>query len=230
MKHLKKISNKEIADVIKYGEHKVIVVEKVPVIASGSYKANYYIIDLETLEKEVITKSAYLMTKFGYAYKEICDSIASPIQCDAVVFSNREVFIIYKNGQCGLFDSKGKMLWNRTLEYNGAVVNGLALDGEYIWCCCESENCVIRYSLDNFKVDLRIGSRDAKTFIRPSSITADEENIYVCCDSKQLRSISKKDLTVSDIGGYQLGLKKFWRFDGISIISLDDGAYIDIEE
>lgn len=227
---MKKISNKEIADVVKYGENHVIIVEKVPVLASNSHKANYYILNLETLEKEGLTRSAYLMKKFGSAYNEICDSIASPIQCEAVIFSNREVFIIFENGQCGLFDSDGKMLWNRKLDYNGAPVKGLAIDGEYFWCCCEQENCVIRYSLDNFKVDLRIGGKDAKTFIRPSFVSADDESIYVCCDSKQLRRISKSDLTVSDIGGYQIGLKRFYRFDGASLISTVDGAYIQKDE
>lgn len=223
-----KISNKEIADIVKYSENKVIVVEKKPVFDTNSFKANYFIINLETGEKEAITKNAYLLKKFGSSFIEICEQIASPIQCEAAILSNREVFIIYQNGQCGLFDSNGKMLWNRKLEYNGAPVKGLALDGDYFWCCCESENCVIRYSLDNFKIDLRIGGKDSLTFPCPSFISSDDKSIYVCCNSKQLRAISKENFAVSDIGGYTIGLKRFYRFGNSNIICTTDGAYIDI--
>lgn len=224
-----KISNREIIDVIKYSDSKVIIVEKLPVIEAG-YKVQYYIIDLKTLEKEVITKSAYLLKKFGQAYKKITEVINNYADCEAVILKSREVFIMFPNGQCGLFDSDGNMLWNKTFSYNDRVVSSLAYDGEYLWCCCKDENCVIRYSTDNFKLDLRIGSKDASTFCAPHFLSSDEESIYVCCSDMRLRRIDKGNLTISDVTQSIPSLKRFYRFDSYSLICTLDGAYITEDE
>ncbi len=225
---MEKISNREIVDVVRFTDNKVIVVEKKPVIEGSGYKPNYFIVNVDTLEKEVITKSAYLMKKFGPSYKRITETIANFVQCDAAILSDRSVFIIFPNGQCGLFDSNGKVIWNDTLSYNGKPVTSLALDGNYIWCCCREENCVIRYSLETkLSVDIRIGAKEAKTFILPSSLSSDRDNIYVCCNSAKLRRISKGDFTVSDLGAPIPGLQKFYRIKDHALICTSDGAYID---
>ena len=225
---MEKISNREIVDVVRFTDNKVIVVEKKPVIEGSGYKPNYFIVNVDTLEKEVITKSAYLMKKFGPSYKRITETIANFVQCDAAILSDRSVFIIFPNGQCGLFDSNGKVIWNDTLYYNGKPVTSLALDGNYIWGCCRDENCVIRYSLETkLSVDIRIGAKEAKTFILPSSLSSDRDNIYVCCNSAKLRRISKGDFTVSDLGAPIPGLQKFYRIKDHALICTSDGAYID---
>ena len=225
---MERISNKEIIDVVRYTENKIIVVEKKPALNGAGYKPNYFLLNVDNLEKEVITKNAYLMKKFGSSYQKICDTIANFVQCDAAILSDRSVFIIFPNGQCGLFDADGKVIWNDTLSYNGKPVTSLALDGNYIWCCCKDENCVIRYSLlTKLSVDIRIGAKEASTFILPTSLSSDKENIYVCCNGAKLRRISKNDFTVSDLGAPIPGLQKFYRIKDHALICTDDGAYLD---
>ncbi len=224
---MNKISNKEIIDVIKFSSDKIIIVEKIPVIEATGFKANYYIINLKTGEKEAITKNAYLMKKFGAsAYRSICEVIANFVQCDSVILPNRDVFIIFPNGQCGLFDSNGEIKWNKTLTYNESSVNSLAADGDCIWCCCKEENCVIRYFAENAQFDLRIGSKEASTFSSPFFVSSDENSIYVCCEGGRLRSIDRENFTVTDVSTSIPGLKSFYRFGRHSLICTTDGAYI----
>ncbi len=223
-----KISSAEIADVIRYDNDKIIIVEKIPYLDSGSYKANYFIFNFKTLEKEVITKSAYLLKKFGNSFNRISEVISGFAQCDSVILSDRSVFVMFPNGQCGLFDSDGELMWRDTIKYNDSVVNSLAQDGDYIWCCCRDENCVIRYSIKNRLLsDIRIGAREAKTFILPSALSSDEENIYVVCNNAKLRSINKKDFSVQDVGRPIPGLERFYRFKTHTLICTKDGAYVD---
>lgn len=222
-----RISSREIIDVVKYTDDKIIISEK-SLVPTGGYKANYYIVNLNTLEKEVVTKSAYLIRKFGNsAYQSISESIANFADCEAGIFEDKSVFVIFSNGQCALFSPEGEMLWNKTLTYNEKPVTGLALDGDYIWCCCEEEDCVIRYFIDSGKLnlDLRIGSREADTFRRPCFVSSDSEGVYVCCSNK-LRKISRKDFTVSDVSDKLGGLKRFYRFGKYSLVCTTDGAYI----
>ena len=225
---MEKISNREIIDVIRYTADKIIIVEKLPDLDLSGYRTNYFILDLNSLEKEVITKNAYLMKKFGSAYQEITSRISSYAQCEAAILRDRSVFVIFPNGQCGRFDSEGEIIWNDRLTYNDKPVSSLALDGDYIWCCCKDENCVIRYSLEKKPIlDIRIGDLTAKTFILPSFVSADDENVYVCCNDIKLRSINKKDFTVSDIGSAVSGLRRFYRFGRKSLVCTADGAYIE---
>ena len=101
---MNKVSNREIIDVVKHTDKKIILVEKMPLV-EGGYKANYFIIDLETLEKEVVTKNAYLIRKFGNsAFQKINETIANFADCEAGILPNKNVFVIFSNGQCGLFD------------------------------------------------------------------------------------------------------------------------------
>lgn len=222
-----KVTSKDLIDVVKYTDDKIILVEKLPSI-EGGYKANYFILNLKTLEKEVVTKNAYLIKKFGNrAFKRIGESIADFSDCEAVILPNRNVFIIFSNGQCAMYDRGGEMLWQKTLTYNDKKVTSLAADGEYVWCCCKDEDCVIRYLADGNKLnlDLRIGSPAADTFNAPCFVSSDEDGIYVCCRDR-LRKINRSDFIVSDVSRELKGLKRFYRFGKYSLICTSDGAYI----
>jgi hypothetical protein len=227
MNTLLKISNKEIIDVVKYSDVKVIFVEKKPFGDLSQYKADYFILNFETGKKEVITKNAYLLKKFGSNYRKITEVLANFVQCDAYCTPSKNVLAIFPNGQAGMFDQLGNMQWNGTLNYNDKTVTSMAGDGEYFWTCCKDENCVIRYNCDNIKVDIRIGGKDATTFSKPNFISSDDDYIYVCCDNSKVRKIDKSNFTVTDIDATYEDLTKFYKLGRFSIICTKNGAYID---
>ncbi len=221
------VSKREIIDVVKFTDDRIIIVEKIPRI-EGGYKTNYFILNLETLEKEVVTKNAYLIRKFGNtAFEKISESIANYVDCEAAIFPDKSVFIIFSNGQCALFDREGTMLWSKTMTYKEKTVTSLAPDGNHIWCCCAEEDCVIRYLLDGTKLnlDLRIGSKDSDTFASPRFVSSDSENIYVCC-ADRVRTISRNDFIVGDINSGIKDIKRYYRFGKYSLICTANSAYL----
>lgn len=222
-----KISSKEILDIVTYNDEKVIFVEKKPTSDFGQYKVNYFILNLTNGDKEVITKSAYLLKKFGTSYQPITDTIANFVQCDSIIFPSKNVFVIFPNGQTGYFNAFGEMKWNGTLNYNESPCCSAAIDGDYFWTCCKDENCVIRYSADSINLDLRIGGKDSNTFSKPIFASSDDENIYVCCENGRIRKIDKATYAVSDVAMNIPNLKKFYKYDKFSIICTTDGAYIE---
>jgi len=228
---MKKFTDSEIIDVVRYSERQIIVVEKrlaADLVKPGS---NYYLLNLDTGDKEAVTAGVYYMKKFGASsYKKISEQITSAAQCEAVIMPSRDVFVIFPNGQCGLFSPYGELQWTKTLTYNDKEVNALAADGDYIWCCCRDEDCVLRYSTDNFKVDLRIGGKGADTFRAPNFLSADEDSIYVCCNNRKLRRIDRSNFTVSDVSDGIPQLQKFYRFGKYSLLCTADGAYLGEDE
>lgn len=223
---MKLISSKEIVDLINFGNDKIILVEKLPLPNGTQYKASYCIIDLKTGSKEVITKSAYLLKKFGSNFNRISEIIPNFVQCDAGVLYDRRVLAIYPNSEAGIFDREGELEWSGEFDYHEKKVICLALEGKYFWCVCPDENCVIRYFSQNMKVDLRIGGVDAQTFIHPTHISVDNGDIYVCCDNNRVRKIDGTNYTVSDYISFTDNIKQFYKFGDYAVAVMTSGTYL----
>ena len=224
-----KISNREIIDVVKYSDTKVIFAEKVLTGDLTQYKAKYFILDFETGEKEPVTTTAYKLKKFGYSFEKICDKITDFINCSAIILGDKSVLVMFEGGEAGLFDRDGEMLWNKKLSFNDIPVTSLAADGDYFWTVCSSEDCAIRYNAENFNIDIRVGGKGRDTFNAPQFASADDKYVYICCSDK-VRRISKDNLTVSDAEGIYDAPKRFYKLSRFSILCKSDGTYIDKDE
>ena len=125
---MKQISTKEIVDLFAYNKDSAVLVEKRPLPGNAQYKVNYSVVNFATGEQEVITKSAYLLRKFGSAFQKISTEIPNFVQCDAAVLYDRRVLVIYPNGEAGIFDREGTLEWNGMFQYHDAPVKHLALE------------------------------------------------------------------------------------------------------
>lgn len=220
------ISRKEIVDVIRYSSDSVILVEKIPLPNPSQYKVQYSVVDFKNNSIDVLTKSAYLLKKFGANFKRISEIIPNFVQCDAAVLYDRRVLAIYPNGEAGIFDREGELDWSGTFDYHENPIKCLALEGKYFWSVCPEENCVVRYACQNMKLDLRIGGKDAQTFISPSHICYDEGNLYVCCDSNKVRKIDGGNYTVSDYLNFNNTVKRFYKYGDYAVAVMADGTYV----
>lgn len=220
------ISTKDIVDIVKYSDDSVIMVEKIPLSNPAQYKVQYSVVDFKTKSIDVSTKSAYLLKKFGPNFKRISEIIPNFVQCEAAVLYDRRVLVIYPNGEAGIFDREGELDWNGTFDYHGSPVKCLSLEGKYFWNICPAENCVIRYSCQNMKVDLRIGGKESSAFINPSYICYENGDLYVCCDNNKVRKIDGSNYTVSDYLNFTNTIKRYYKFGDYAIAVMPQGTYV----
>lgn len=221
-----RISTKEIVDILPFDSSKAIIVEKKPLINSTQFKASYSVVDFEKKTKEVLTKNAYLLKKFGSAFNNISETIPNFVQCDAAILYDRRVLVIYPNGEAGIFDRDGELSWSGYFKYHDEIVYRLALEGKYFWSICPTENCAIRYACQTMQIDLRIGGRDANTFVNPTHISVDAGNMYVCSSSNKVRKIDGMNFTVSDYLKFEENVKQFYKFGNYAIAVLSSGTYL----
>ncbi len=221
-----RISTKEIADILTYNDSKAIIVEKNPLLNTMQFKASYSVINFETKTKEVLTKNAYLLKKFGSTFQTISETIPNFVQCNSAILYDKRVLVIYPNGEAGIFDRDGELSWSGYFTYHDEIVNHLALDGKYFWTICPAENCAIRYSCQTMQVDLRIGGKDASTFINPTHISVGDGDIYVCSDGNKVRKIDGMNFTVSDFLDFEEGIKEYYKFGKYAIAVLSSGTYL----
>lgn len=221
-----RISNKEIVDILAYGDSKAIIVEKNPVFNSKQYKVTYSVIDFDNKSKDVITKNAYLLRKFGPTFQVISETIPNFVQCSAGILYDKRVLTIYPNGEAGIFDRDGELSWSGYFTYHDKTVFELALDGKYFWSICPAENCAIRYSAQTMQVDLRIGGKDSSTFVSPTHISIENGDVYVCSDRNKVRKIDSMNFTVSDYLTFEETIKQYYKFGKYAIAVLSSGTYL----
>ncbi len=227
MINLIKISNRTIVDVVRFSADKAILVEKVPKLDGENYNVNYFILNFTDGKKEIVTRDAYLLKKFGSRRKEISEKLGNFVTPSAMILQNRRVLVVYPTGDTGLFDEEGNLVRDGLLTYNDSSVSCIAEDGEYFWSVCENENSVIRFYADTAKTDIRIGGKEQATFNSPHFVSADEMYVYVCCNHSTVRRIDKKTLAVSDINRIYDGLTGYYKFGKFAIVTTFDGAYCD---
>lgn len=221
-----RISTKSVIDVLQYDTAKAVLVEKKPLLNTTQFKAAYSVIDFENKTKDVLTKNAYLLKKFGSSYKKISATIPNFVQCDAVVLYDKRVFAIYPNGEAGIFDREGELSWSGYFSYHDKTVCKAALDGKYFWSICPAENCVIRYAAQTMQVDLRIGGKNATTFVNPTHISVDGGDVYVCSDRNKVRKIDHLNFTVSDYIKFDEPVREFYKFGEYSVAVLTSGTFL----
>lgn len=229
MAELIRISDKEIVDVVKFSKDKVILVEKNPSLDS-SYNVNYFVLNFSNGNKEIITKDAYLLKKYGPNRRQISEKLGNFVLPHSYIMPDRRVLVIYPNGETGLFDREGNLVKNGSLTYNDSGVSSIGEDGEYFWSACKDENCVIRYNNDGAKMDLRIGGREQSTFIKPSFVSADKDYVYVCCENDRVRKINKVDFTTTDVKHHQRNVNGYYKFGKYAIITTSNGAFCEKDE
>ncbi len=221
-----KISTREIVGIHAYDKTKAIIVEKIPIPNTTRFKAAYSVIDFENKTKDVLTKNAYLLKKFGPSFKTISETIPNFVQCDAAILYDKRVLVIYPNGEAGIFDRNGELSWSGYFKYHNEIVFCLALTGKYFWSICPAENCAIRYYCQTMQVDLRIGGKNASTFVRPTHISADSDDIYVCSGNNKVRRIDGSNFTVSDHLKFDEEITQYHKFGKYAIAVLSSGTYL----
>ena len=223
---MQRISRCVVIDIIDYDDHAVVFVEKRPLAENpAKYRANYLVYDFDKQQVEQITKSAYLLKKFGPEFNKISAQVRNFVSCDAAILYDKRVLMIYPNGEAGIFDRDGELGWTGSFAYHEETVSGLALEGKYFWCVCKNENCIIRYSAQNMKVDLRIGGKNAVTFQAPEHISCADGDLYVCCNTNKVKRIDGTNYGVEDYLESKEHILRFKKHGKNAIICTPYGAY-----
>lgn len=204
-----------------------IIYTKKKELDNGSVRVRFYGYDVKRMQGTPVTKSVYLLNKYGSEYKKIAEQLGDYVSCDADVLPTRQTVVVYPSGEMGLFSADGEMLWSEDLAYHDAEIRGAACDGRLIWSVVPDLNCVVSYSLSHKKFSMRIGSETSEAFQHPVSIARYNDELFVCNrDSNKVRTINLKDYSVSDFRIFDEPVYKYLRTCGKEIAVLESGVYV----
>ena len=171
---------------------------------AGRDKISFYSYDAESNAIGTVTRNAYLLTKFGPAFMQIAEKLNDHISCDTVRLYNGGLFLLYSTGETGLFDEDGNLLRTGEMSYRGAPAKDVADDDKYVWSAVPEKNAVIKYSVTQDRVLMRIGEEENGPFYAPSAVISDDRFLYVC--NPGANKINRVDL-------FTYAVEDFKRFD-----------------
>lgn len=204
-----------------------IIYTKKTVLENGSVKVNFFGYDIKRMQETPVTKSVYLLNKFGAEYKKIAEQLGDYVSCDADIMSTKHTVVVYESGETGIFSPEGEMIWSSDLNYQGCEINGVAVDGMQIWSVVPEKNCVVSYSVSHKKFSMRIGSPESASFLHPVSITKYDNELFICNEgSRKVRTISLNDYSVNDFRIFDEPVYKYLRSCGKEIVVLESGVYV----
>lgn len=223
--NMQKIVDTDIIDIIAFSNG--IIYTKKSEAQNGAVRVNFYGYDIKRMQKTPVTKSVYLLNKYGAEYKKIAEQLGDYVSCDADVSESKQIIVVYPSGETGVFSQDGTMAWSNDLRYHESEITGVVCDGRFIWSVVPEENCVVSYSLSHKKFSMRIGSKESDSFQKPVSISKYNDELYICNEiSKKVRVISLKDYSVKDFRIFDEPVYKYLRSCGKEIVWLESGIYI----
>lgn len=204
-----------------------IIYTRKQTLENGSAKVSFYGYDIKRMQNTPVTKSVYLLNKYGPEYQKIAEQLGDYVSCSADILPNKQVIVVYPSGETGMFSPDGEMVWSSDLLYHGSEICGAVYDERQIWSVVPDLNCVVSYSVSHKKFSMRIGSGESNTFDRPVSISKYDDELYICnSNSNKVRTISLKDYSVNDFRIFDEPVYKYLRSCNKEIAVLESGVYI----
>jgi len=221
---LKNISNDEVLDIIPFQRGFLFSVKTTD--AAGRIMVVFQYFNQENYLVNHVTRREYIQIKFGVNGRLIADEIGDFVTCDAEVFSNNSVFVLYKTGRMLIYNSDGAAAAEKELFYRGCPVRSPAIDGKYVWCAVPDIDAIIRYAPQEDRVVLRVGGGKIPAFGRPESLSIYVDKVYVCCPgSNRIRSVELADYSVKDYLEFAEPVYKYRRVYGKEYVVLSSGLY-----
>lgn len=222
---LTRITDHEIIDIIPYNDG-FIFSSKIP-LPGKKFKITYSAYDFHSQSIQPVTKSAYLLRKFGASYQAIAEQLGNTVACDAGLLYDKRLLVLYPSGEAGIFAKDGELCWSGDYFYHDCPVRSIAVQGKYFWCAVPDNNCVIRYNAHNMKVSLRIGSETTTTFGAPEHISYADGTLYVSCyTTGKVKTISTTDYSVKEYIRFNEPVQQFFIHNGYQIACLESGIYL----
>lgn len=222
---MKKILNIEIFDMFPY-EHGFIYSKKIRT-DEGRVKISYNTFLTELNETHSISRGAYLFNKFGEMYKNIANQLGDYVTCDSALLPDGRRIVVFPSGEYGIFGQNGIVQRTGDLIYQEDRARGICIDGENFWSVVPNSNCVLRHSIKNLSINMRIGGGNLSAFDRPEDIVMYDGKLFVsCAESCCVKSIDLNDYSVKDYIVFDEPIWKYFRVNNKEIVLLNSGIYI----
>ncbi|MGN1080913.1 MAG: hypothetical protein ACI4QV_02365, partial [Acutalibacteraceae bacterium] len=139
----------------------------------------------------------------------------------------RKQLVIYPDGKAEIYDNFSTVQGVCDFNFNDEAPSYAVSAPDCIWMSYSKNACVIKYSIENFSREFRIGGKESGNFGCPEGIYADGGHLLVCDSEKQkILRVDLKEFDISDYYVFDEPVRGFFKYKTDDIAFLDSGAYI----
>ncbi len=154
------------------------------------YKVGYKMVSFDTGKISNVTKSIYMLTKFGADYKTFEHKIKNYLTCFSILIEGGRTFVIERDGKATIFGPGGEELFSGVFLYQNTPPGGVAVYGNTLWISYPEYNVLIRHNLNTLREELRIGGANSP-IKKATALYAAGTKLFIC--SEDTNSIWKMD-------------------------------------
>ena len=117
----------------------------------------YKMLDFERMTLSPVTRSVYLLAKFGSHFERFEDNPEDFLSMQTLFLPDRRLLVLRPDGNAQLLEPDGRVAWEARLTFENSLPYGLALAETGFWVSFPNAGALVRYSLRHLRPDLRIG-------------------------------------------------------------------------
>ena len=186
----------------------------------------YQMVSFDTGKISNVSKSIYMLTKFGADYKAFENNINNYLSCSAVLIEGGKVLVVEQNKNAYLFGNKETPLWSGSLLYKNFSPSDIAVSTDALWAAYREENAFIRYNSTTLRQELRIGGANSP-IKNPENIFCSGNKIFVSCgDAKEIWKLDTKTFATEKYFEFEESVHNYKFIDKYEIVALDSGIYL----
>ena len=186
----------------------------------------YQMVSFDTGLVSNVSKSIYMLTKFGADYKHFEKNLKNYLTCSTVLLDGGRVFVTEKDGTAYIFGNSETPLWEGKLLYKNTAPSDVAFSDGCIWAAYRDESTFIRYNATTLRQELRIGG-GSSPIKNPENIFCGGNKIFVSCgDTKEIWKLDVKNFETEKYFEFEESIRCYKFIDKYEIAVLDSGIYL----
>lgn len=150
------------------------------VTEDGKMAVEYHMLSLETGQTQRITKSVYMLAKFGASHKAAEMQVVNHLTCRTCLVNGGEIFTVEEDSNAKLLDYDGFAKWVGVVKYKGEAPADVIFDGKNIWASFTENDSLLRLDIGSMREELRIGGKkEESNFSGPMGMFAEGDTLFV---------------------------------------------------
>lgn len=182
--------------------------------------------NFDTGKTELMTKSVYLLHKFGNQYESFIAGVEDYVYCRTVQLPDARMLLVHIDGNACLLAADGTVKWEGSLKYKGFAPSDTIGDGDAIWCAYPESNAVIKYGVKLMRQEFRISTGASGGILEPTGLYQSGDSLVMTSGADGvIKSIDLDDFHVETIAEFGEPVYQYLKIDSNEIIHAKSGIY-----
>lgn len=175
---------------------------------------------------DIITRSMFLMAKFGPNYEFFLEELSDFINCKVIHFKGN-VLVVFSDGLAVMYDKNLEKKWEGSLLLESYPPAEACYCDGYLWCSYPECNTVVKLNPRTMKEILSIGNKYSGTLVSPYGLYSSDDKLFVTSSRKsEILEIDLKTLTILKKTEVDLPILQYNLIENHAVVLTTNGIYI----